>query len=227
MSFYECYCDDCKSEADEIIEEARDKLVDLITEQANSEIKATIELNSRLLKTNEELCQKISNLENERNNLKTELNRVNGLNNVINPEFQIGEAVYYVGFDDWKKMVCPVCNGEKYITVTDTNLGILRARCPKCGGGVHGRSEVEHVMFKVERGYINSIKIIIKSKDGDIKYSYHVSDDMCYNTCDNDYNDKYRTELYRTKEEAQAAVDKRNAEAEEAARKKLNREEEQ
>lgn len=33
MSFYECYCDECKSEADEIIEEARDKLVDLITDR--------------------------------------------------------------------------------------------------------------------------------------------------------------------------------------------------
>lgn len=224
MSFYECYCDECKSEADEIIEEARDKLVDLVVGQANSEINAILENNKRLIKTTDELRQKVTDLESERNTLKTELDRVNGLNNVINPEFQIGEAVYYVGFDDWKKMVCPVCNGEQYITVTDTNLGILRARCPKCGGGVHGRSEVEHVAFKVERGYINSIKIIIKSKDGDIKYSYHVSDNMCYNTCDNDYNDNYRTELYRTKEEAQAAADKRNAEAEEAAGKKLNRE---
>ena len=224
MSFYECYCDECKSEADEIIEEARDKLVDLVVGQANSEINAILKNNKRLIKTTDELRQKVTDLESERNTLKTELDRVNGLNNVINPEFQIGEAVYYVGFDDWKKMVCPVCNGEQYITVTDTNLGILRARCPKCGGGVHGRSEVEHVAFKVERGYINSIKIIIKSKDGDIKYSYHVSDNMCYNTCDNDYNDNYRTELYRTKEEAQAAADKRNAEAEEAARKKLNRE---
>lgn len=225
MSFYECYCDDCRSEADEIIEEARDKLVDLITEQANSEIKATIELNARLLKTNEELRQKVESLEKERNDLKTEVDETKKelvLSGNINPQYKIGEVVYYIVSSEWRVIKCPICNGTGYIKVNDSAFGTLTANCPHCSGSNYGRRKAEYFLRKVEYGYVTSIKIILDAKSGEAQYSYKISSSMS-----NEPRTDYITELYETKDMAQAAVNKINAEEEEKARRKVNGEEEQ
>lgn len=225
MSFYECYCDDCKSEADEIIEEARDKLIALITEQAGSEIKATIELNARLLKTNEELLQKIENLEKERNDLKTEVDETKKelvLSGNINPQYKIGEVAYYMMPSEWKTIKCPICNGTGCIKVNDSAFGTLTANCPHCSGSNYGRRNVDYLMRKVERGYVTSIKIILDAKSGEAQYSYRISGSMSHEP-----RTDYITELYETKDMAQAAVNKINVEEEEKARRKVNGEEEQ
>lgn len=221
MSFYECYCDDCKSEADEIIEEARDKLVDLITEQANSEINAILENNKRLIKSNEKLRQTIENLENERNNLKTQSDRINGLNNKISPEFQIGETVYYCVPDDRKELLCPICNGAGYVKVNDSAFGTLMADCPKCNVRAQGRRKVGYSTFKIKSGYITSVRITITGVNKEISYEYQITDRESYM-----YNCfMTKPELHRVKEEAQAVVDKRNAESREKAIKELDGEE--
>ena len=225
MSFYECYCDDCKSEADEIIEEARDKLIALITEQAGSEIKATIELNARLLKTNEELLQKIESLEKERNDLKTEVDEAKKelvLSGNINPQYKIGEVAYYMVLSEWKVIKCPICNGTGYIKVNDSAFGTLTANCPHCSGSNYGRRNAEYFLRKVEYGYVTSIKIILDAKSGEAQYSYKISSSMS-----NEPRTDYITELYETKDMAQAAVNKINAEEEEKARRKVNGGEEQ
>ena len=225
MSFYECYCDDCKSEADEIIEEARDKLVDLITEQANSEIKAILENNKRFVKTNEELRQKIESLEKERDVLKTDLDEAKKelvLNGNINPQYKIGEVAYYMVSSVWKVIKCPICNGTGYIKVNDSAFGTLTANCPHCSGSNYGRRNVEYFLRKVEYGYVTSIKIILDAKSGEAQYSYKISSSMS-----NEPRTDYITELYETKDMAQAAVNKINAEEEEKARRKVNGGEEQ
>ncbi len=225
MSFYECYCDDCKSEADEIIEEARDKLVDLITEQANSEIKAILENNKRFVKTNEELRQKIESLEKERDVLKTDLDEAKKelvLNGNINPQYKIGEVAYYMVSSEWKVIKCPICNGTGYIKVNDSAFGTLTANCPHCSGSNYGRRNVEYFLRKVEYGYVTSIKIILDAKSGEAQYSYKISSSMS-----NEPRTDYITELYETKDMAQAAVNKINAEEEEKARRKVNGGEEQ
>lgn len=225
MSFYECYCDDCKSEADEIIEEARDKLVDLITEQANSEIKAILENNKRFVKTNEELRQKIESLEKERDVLKTDLDEAKKelvLNGNINPQYKIGEVAYYMVSSEWKVIKCPICNGTGYIKINDSAFGTLTANCPHCSGSNYGRRNVEYFLRKVEYGYVTSIKIILDAKSGEAQYSYKISSSMS-----NEPRTDYITELYETKDMAQAAVNKINAEEEEKARRKVNGGEEQ
>ena len=225
MSFYECYCDECKSEADEIIEEARDKLVDLITEQANSEIKAILENNKRFVKTNEELRQKIESLEKERDVLKTDLDEAKKelvLNGNINPQYKIGEVAYYMVSSEWKVIKCPICNGTGYIKVNDSAFGTLTANCPHCSGSNYGRRNVEYFLRKVEYGYVTSIKIILDAKSGEAQYSYKISSSMS-----NEPRTDYITELYETKDMAQAAVNKINAEEEEKARRKVNGGEEQ
>ena len=206
MSFYECYCDDCKSEADEIIEEARDKLVDLITEQANSEIKAILENNKRFVKTNEELRQKIESLEKERDVLKTDLDEAKKelvLNGNINPQYKIGEVAYYMVSSEWKVIKCPICNGTGYIKINDSAFGTLTANCPHCSGSNYGRRNVEYFLRKVEYGYVTSIKIILDAKSGEAQYSYKISSSMS-----NEPRTDYITELYETKDMAQAAVNK-------------------
>lgn len=223
MSFYECYCDDCKSEVDEIIEEARDKLVDLITEQANSEIKAILENNRRLVKTNEELRQTIESLEKERDVLKANLDKAKKelvLSGNINPQYKIGEVAYYMVSSEWKVIKCPICNGTGQIKVNDSAFGTLTANCPHCSGSNYGRRNVEYFLRKVEYGYVTSIKIILDAKSGEAQYSYKISSSMS-----NEPRTDYITELYETKDMAQAAVNKRNAEEEEKARRKVNGEE--
>lgn len=225
MSFYECYCDDCKSEADEIIEEARDKLVDLIAEQANSEIKAILENNKRFVKTNEELRQKIESLEKERDVLKTDLDEAKKelvLNGNINPQYKIGEVAYYMMPSEWKAIKCPICNGTGYIKVNDSAFGTLTANCPHCSGSNYERRNVGYLMREVEYGYVTSIKIILDAKNNEAQYSYRISSSMS-----NESSTDYITELYETKDMAQAAVNKINAEEEEKARRKVNGEEEQ
>lgn len=225
MSFYECYCDECKSEADEIIEEARDKLVDLITEQANSEISAILDNNKRLVKTNEALRQTIESLEKERDVLKTDLDKTKRelvLSGNINPQYQIGEVAYYMKPSRWETIKCPICNGTGCIKVNDSAFGTLTANCPHCSGSNYGRRNVEYCIRKVEYGYVTSIKIILDAKSGEAQYSYKISSSMSNEPCTD-----YITELYETKDMAQAAVNKRNAEEEEKARRKVNGEEEQ
>ena len=225
MSFYECYCDDCKSEADEIIEEARDKLVDLITEQTNNEISAILENNKRFVKTNEELRQKIESLEKERDVLKTDLDEAKKelvLSGNINPQYKIGEVAYYMVSSEWKVIKCPICNGTGYIKVNDSAFGTLTANCPHCSGSNYGRRNVEYFLRKVEYGYVTSIKIILDAKSGEAQYSYKISSSMS-----NEPRTDYITELYETKDMAQAAVNKINAEEEEKARRKVNGGEEQ
>lgn len=225
MSFYECYCDDCKSEADEIIEEARDKLVDLITEQTNNEISAILENNKRFVKTNEELRQKIESLEKERDVLKTDLDEAKKelvLSGNVNPQYKIGEVAYYMVSSEWKVIKCPICNGTGYIKVNDSAFGTLTANCPHCSGSNYGRRNVEYFLRKVEYGYVTSIKIILDAKSGEAQYSYKISSSMS-----NEPRTDYITELYETKDMAQAAVNKINAEEEEKARRKVNGGEEQ
>lgn len=225
MSFYECYCDDCRSEADEIIEEARDKLVDLITEQANSEIKAILDNNKRLTKSNEELRQTIENLKKEQDALKTDLDETKKelvLIGNVNPQYKIGEAAYYMVPSKWETIKCPICNGTGYIKVNDSAFGTLMAECPHCSGSNYRRRNAEYLVRKVEYGYVTSIKIILDAKSNEAHYSYRISGSMSHGP-----RTDYITELYETEDMAQAAVNKINAEEEENARRKVNGEEEQ
>lgn len=223
MSFYECYCDECKSEADEIIEEARDKLVDLVVGQANSEINAILENNSRLVKTNEELRQTIESLKEERDVLKTDLDEAKKklvLSGNINPEYEIGEIAYYTVPDEWEAIKCPICNGTGSIKVDHIAFGTLIADCPHCSGSNYRRRSVDYLTRKVKYGYVTSIKVILDANSNEAQYSYQISDSMSCEPCTD-----YITELYETKDIAQAVVNKQNAEAEEAARRKVNGEE--
>lgn len=219
MSFYECYCDDCRSEADEIIEEARDKLVDLITEQANSEIKAILDNNKRLTKTNEELRQTNAQLKENCETAKAELDKITKLNNqIINPDFKVGDIVYYCVVDTWKRVNCPICNGRGYINVEDKAFGTLTAECPNCSRANYNRRQVDYCTYKVKQEHITGIIITIKDENTDVQYEYKISG---YDAS------KTKSELYKTREEAQTVVNEKNIKVKENATKKANGEEEQ
>lgn len=223
MSFYECYCDECKSEADEIIEEARDKLVDLVIGQANSEINAILDNNKRLIKSNEELRQTIENLKKEQEALGIELDKAKKdlvLSGNISPKYKIGEVAYYTTISKWETVKCPICNGTGYIKVNDSAFGTLMADCPHCSGSNYRRRSAEYSIRKVECGYVTSIKVILDAKSNEAQYSYRISGSMSHEP-----RTDYITELYETKDMAQAAVNKINAEEEEKARRKVNGEE--
>lgn len=198
---------DTESQADEIVHEAKDKLVDLIYENVKSEIEEDKKNYERAKERADELqkeCyekrEKINALEIELKKVKKELERSDKL--IPKTPFALGDEVWvpYRKYDDRGEVKCPMCNGEGYITALTDIYGTLKCICPHCNNE-WGKTKAEYDKYSVERRYIKSISIFT-DKAKETRFDYGTIEDK--NNLDvRDYNYVTTvTNVYATKEEA-------------------------
>ncbi len=198
---------DIESEADEIVNEAKDKLVDLIYENAKSEIEEdrrnyarAEERANELQKECYEKREKINALEIELKKVKEELERSDKL--IPKTPFALGDEVWvpYMKYNDEGIVKCPTCNGEGYITTSNDVYGVLKCVCPICHN-ICGKTQARYDKYSVEHRYIKSISIFM-DKAKETRFDYGIVEDK-FNLDAKNYNCVNTvTHVYATKEEA-------------------------
>lgn len=215
-----------ESQADEIVHEAKDKLVDLIYENVKSEIEEDRQNYERAKKRADELqkeCyekrEKIDVLEIELKKVKEELERSDKL--ILKTPFALGDEVWvpYRKYDNKGEVRCPICNGEGYITTRTDVYGMLKCICPRCNNE-WGKTRAEYDKYSVERRYIKSINIFI-DKVKETRFEYGTIEDK--EKLDvKDYNYvNYVKNVYVTKEEALKKAQELENESKKKAEEKI------
>ena len=165
MNYYYDCCEDCdrKSKADEIIDDAKNKLVDLIWEQVKGELENRKKINDYLSKRVEEiqnnygdLLNKKITLEKENEHLKAELEQQTRF--ITRIPAVLGERVYFMHKWDEGKILCATCGGTGKVTVQDKRFGETTIKCPTC----KGIKSVKYPKFQVDSAWLVGIKIINK-----------------------------------------------------------------
>ena len=198
---------DVESQADEIVHEAKDKLVDLIYENVKSEIEEYRQNYERAKKRADELqkeCyekrEKIDVLEIELKKVKEELERSDKL--IPKTPFALGDEVWvtYIKYNDKGEVRCPTCNGDGYITTPSDVYGTLKCVCPHCNNE-WWKTKAEYDKYYVGRRYIKSISIFTdKAKETRFEYGT-IEDKEKLDVKDYNYVN-YVKNVYATKEEA-------------------------
>ena len=218
--------EDTESQADEIVHEAKDKLVDLIYENVKSEIEEDRKNYERAKEKADELqkeCyenrEKINVLEIELKKAKEELERSDKL--IPKTPFALGDEVWvtYRKYNDKGEVKCPMCNGEGYITALTDVYGTLKCVCPHCNNDWR-KTKAEYDKYYVERRYIKSINIFI-DKAKETRFEYGTIEDK-KNLDVKDYNYvNYVKHVYATKEEALEKAQKLENESKKKAEEKI------
>lgn len=223
MAFYEDYCEDCdrKSKADEIIDDAKNKLVDLIWEQVKGELEVTQKENELLAKRNAELQkknfelgekEKVLQIDNKR--LKAEMERQDNL--IPRTPFAIGDQVYYIGYSDFFHVKCPICEGKGRTTIQSEQFGQISITCPNCKGV--GRAEYK--MYTAVAAWVVGIAITTKLGEKNPQMCYYLD----ASTEKPKKFDKFlglTSGVFKTCDEAKAAVAEKNQKAREEAEIKM------
>lgn len=228
--YFDCEFEgDIESQADEIVHEAKDKLVDLIYGNAKSKIEEDRKNYLRAKERADELqkeCyenrEKINVLEIELKKAKEELERSDEL--IPKTPFAIGDEVWvpYIKYGDKGLVKCPICNGEGYITALTDVYGTLKCVCPHCNNEL-GRTKAEYDKYYIERRYIKSINIFIdKVKETRFEYGT-IEDKEKLDVKDYNYVNyvNYVKNVYATKEEALEKAQELENESKKKAEEKI------
>lgn len=217
---------DTESQADEIVHEAKDKLIDLIYENVKSEIEEDRKNYERAKERADELqkeCyekrEKINVLEIELKKAKEELERTDKI--IPKTPFALGDEVWvtYRKYNDKGEVRCPICNGEGYITTRTDVYEMLKCICPRCNNE-WGKTRAEYDKYSVERRYIKSINIFI-DKVKETRFEYGTIEDK-KNLDIKDYNYvNYVKYVYATKEEALKKAQELESEGKKKAEEKI------
>lgn len=217
---------DTESQADEIVHEAKDKLVDLIYGNVKSEIEQDRKNYERAKERTDELqkeCyekrEKINVLEIELKKAKEELERSDKL--IPKTPFALGDEVWvtYIKYGDKGFVKCPICNGEGYITTPSDVYGTLKCVCPHCNNE-WWKTKAEYDKYYVGRRYIKSISIFT-DKAKETRFEYGTIEDK-ENLDVKDYNYvNYVKHVYATKEEALAKAQELESEGKKQAEEKI------
>lgn len=199
--------EDIESQADEIVHEAKDKLVDLIYGNVKSEIEEDRKNYERAKERADELqkeCyekrEKINVLEIELKKIKEELERTDKI--IPKTPFALGDEVWvpYIKYGDKGLVKCPICNGDGYITTPSDVYGTLKCVCPHCNNE-WWKTKAEYDKYYVGRRYIKSISIFT-DKAKETKFNYGtIEDKKNLDVKDYPYVNTV-THVYATKEEA-------------------------
>lgn len=211
MSSFDDYFED-QSEAEQIIDDATEKLVGLISEKTKSEIeryknwyKSTAEIKDKLQKRVYEQAEQIKVLEIDLKRAKEELERKD--NEIPKVPFMPGDKVWFIGNDCRDEVVikCPTCEGKGKVKTLTTEYGEVEITCPHCKGNSVARYEPA----KAYQGYVVRSRITLDVADDVPSFIY----DLVMNASDLEKfkanKDSYtfsRYEIYKTKEEAEKAA---------------------
>lgn len=212
MSNFDDYFED-QSEAEQIIDEATDKLVGLISEKTKSEIEryknwyeSTAEVRDKLQKRVYEQAEQIKVLEIDLKRTKEELERKD--NEIPKVPFMPGDKVWFIGNDCRNEVIikCSTCEGRGKVKTQTADYGEVEITCPNCKGNSVARYEPA----KAYQGYVIRSRVTLDVADDVPSFIY----DLVENARDlekfkaNEYRYTFsRYEIYKTKEEAEQAAD--------------------
>lgn len=211
MSNFDDYFED-QSEAEQIIDEATNKLVGLISEKTRSEIerykdwyKATSEVRDKLQKQVYEQAEQIKVLEIDLKKTKEELEKSN--NEIPKVPFMPGDKVWWVGNDCRNEVAikCSTCEGKGKVKTKTAEYGEVEITCPHCKGNSIARYEPA----KAYQGYVVRSRITLDVTDDTPSFIYDLvesaSDLERFKTNEDMYT-FHRFAIYKTKEEAERAA---------------------
>lgn len=211
MSNFDDYFED-QSEVEQIIDEATDKLVGLISEKTKSEIEryknwyeSTAEVRDKLQKRVYEQAEQIKVLEIDLKRTKEELERKD--NEIPKVPFMPGDKVWYIGNDCRNEVTikCSTCQGNGKVKTQTADYGEVEMMCPRC----KGYSVARYYPAKAYQGYVVRSRITLDAADDVPSFIYDLvesaSDLEKFKTSVDRYTfSKY--EIYKTKEEADKAA---------------------
>lgn len=224
MSNFDDYFED-QSEVEQIIDEATDKLVELISEKTKSEIEryknwyeSAAEVRDKLQKRVYEQAEQIKVLEVDLKRVKEELERKD--NEIPKVPFMPGDKVWFIGNDCRNEVLieCPVCKGRGKVKTQTADYGEVEITCPHCKGNSVARYEPA----KAYQGYVVRSRITLDAADDVPSFIYDLVKDESDLEKFKSNEDIYtfsRYEIYKTKEEAEKAANQ------ETEKRKFNAEE--
>lgn len=212
MTNFDDYFED-QSEAEQIIDDATDKLVGLISEKTKSEIEryknwyeSSDKMRAELQKQVYEQQEKIRVLEIDLKRAKEELERKD--NEIPKVPFMPGDKVWFIG-DDYINGVtveCPTCKGRGKVKTQTADYGEVEITCPHCKGNRTARYE----LAKACQGYVVRSRITLDAADDVPSFIYDLVRDERELEKFKANEDRYtfsRYEIYKTKEKAEKAAD--------------------
>lgn len=226
MSYFEDDYFEDQSEAEEIINEATDKLIGLISEKTKSEIEryknwllSAQERSNDLQKEVYKQREKINVLEIDLKRTKEELERQD--NEIPKVPFMPGEKVWWIGNDARNTVTikCSTCQGNGKVKTQTADYGEIEITCPKC----KGNRSVSYEPAKAYSGYVVESHITL-SIDDVPNFVYRLVTDEGALKRFKSNEDRYtftRYEIYKTEKEAKKAADQETEKRKYSAEKDL------
>ena len=211
MTNFDDYFED-QSEAEQIIDDATDKLVGLISEKTKSEIEryknwyeSSDKMRAELQKQVYEQQEKIRVLEIDLKRTKEELEKRD--NEIPKAPFMPGDKVWYIGNDCRNEVTikCSTCQGNGKVKTQTTDYGEVEITCPHCKGNRLTRYEPA----KAYSSYVVRSRITLDAADDVPSFIYDLVGDESELEKFKANEDRYtfsRYEIYKTKEEADKAA---------------------
>ena len=228
---FDYYYDSQQAEIDAIVGDAVDKITNIITGQAKTQIDEQLQKANQIqeqydkdkriwgeVHNRESAC--ITELTNELNSLKEQYNKQR--TEIPALEFEIGDKVWHAHLNyHSEKLVCPTCQGKGIIQVALDEYGKVDVTCPHCKGSTWGDGVYRYIEYntyypelttidyaEVEISKVNNEQRIIttyhtKTHSGSMSHSYGMN------------------EVFATKEECQKYCEELNKKAYEEAKKHI------
>lgn len=219
---------EAQSEADQIVEEAVDKLQGLISEKTKAEIerykewyKAVSDVNDKLQKHVYEQQEKINALEIDLKRAKEELERKD--NEIPKVPFMPGDKIWWIGntADSGSPVVCTTCGGKGTVEIASDIYGPMQVTCPRC----KGKGKSIYSAAKAYPGYVVKTGILLNAKDSTPSFSYSLVETEKELTRYKNGEECYtfsKRDIYRTEEEAKKVAEEETKKRRERAEKELS-----
>lgn len=229
MSNFDDYFED-QSEVEQILDDATDKLVGLISEKTKLEIeryknwyKSAAEVRDKLQKQVYEQIEKIKVLEIDLKKTKEDLEKRN--NEIPKVPFMPGDKVWWVGNDciNGVTIKCSTCEGRGKVKTQTSEYEEVEITCPSCKGNSVARYEPA----KAYQGYVVRSRITLDVTDDVPSFIYDLVRDERelerFKTNEDMYTFHGYT-IYKTKEEAEKAANQETEIRKSNAESKLSNE---
>lgn len=205
------YFEDCKSEADEIFKEAKDKLVDLIYEKAKEEINDINKAKEIAEKNYSDAKLKIGELtqqnilkDREIEKLKDRLNSGDN-KSLTNLPISVGDKVWVVAYERDDEITCPVCGGSRYVEKLIDDVK-YKADCPKCSYSIPNdnrlSSKANCYFYKIKKCEVTGMTVNLTKDSRTIIY---FAKDEGWNSTTSKYEED---RVFKFEEDAQNMADK-------------------
>ena len=213
MSYFEDDYFENQSEADQIIDDAVDRLIGLIPENTKAEsekyrklYESSAKRVNELRKESYEQAEKIEVLEIDLKRTKEEFERKD--NEIPKVPFMPGEKVWWIG-NDCQNVVtlkCSTCQGNGKVKTQTADYGEVEITCPHCKGNRLTRYEPA----KAYPGYVVRSHITLDVTDDVPSFIYDLVEDKSdlerFKTNEGKYTFS-SLRIYKTEEEAKKAAD--------------------